>query len=153
MQNIEYRIVNFSTLKPKISEDIECFCKQFEIDFKEQRKNTKRNIFLYFSVKNVLDFILDKNIKKPIFLHSLIDLEEKFILKNISKIFQIPEIYHDESDFSKGFMKELSIKSDLFYENNNFSFKKMQNILDKSLKCSELKEKIIKWKTGLYFTT
>ena len=50
-------------------------------------------------------------------------------------------------------MKELSIKTDIFYEKNSFSFKKMQNVLDKSLKCSELKEQIIKWKTGLYFST
>jgi len=150
MENIEFRIVNFSKLKQKISEDVECFCKQFEIDFKEQKKNTKRNIFLYFSVKHVLNFILDKNIKKPILLHSVLELDEKFIINKISKIFQIPEIYHDESDFSKGFIKELSIKSDLFYENNNISFKKIQNILDKNLKCSDLKEKIIKWKVGLY---
>jgi hypothetical protein len=151
MVNIEYRIVNFSTLNEKIFEDVECFCKQFEIDFKEQKKNTKRNIFLFFSVKHILNFILDKKIKKPIILHSFLDSDNLFIIKKICKIFQIPEIYHDENDFSEGFMKELTIKSDSYYEKYNFSFRKMQNALDKSLKCSELKEQILKWKAGIKF--
>jgi hypothetical protein len=152
MVNIEYRIVNFSTLREKISEDVDCFCKQFEIDFKEQKKNTKRNIFLFFSVKHVLNFILDKNIKKPILIHSLVGTDDISVIKKICTIFQIPEIHHDDNDFSKGFIKELTIKSDLYYERHNFSFKKMQNALDKNLKCSELKEKILKWKAGIIFS-
>lgn len=151
MVNIEHRIVNFSNLQVNILKDVECFCKQFEINFKEQKKNTKRNILLYFSVKQVLNFILDNNIKKPILIYSEEESENVLIIKKIGKIFQIPDIFQDKNDFSKGFMKELIIKSDLFYDKNDFSFKKMQNSLDKNLKCSELKEKILKWKAGLIF--
>jgi len=148
MENIEHRIVFFSSLRQEIFEKIEEFCKQFEICFKEEKIKSKDDIFLFFSLKTFLNVFEKSFIKNPIIVYDE-TCNEVLIRKNlkkISKILNIPILYYEKVILSKGFFKELSIKSDIYNEKYEFSVKTLNKFLEKNNKFLDLKKDILKFK-------
>lgn len=153
MENIESRIVTFSALHDEIFNNLHNFCKDFEICFEEQSLKTKHNILLFFSIKKLLEFFNSKNIKNPIILYDRVSknvLIDK-VLKKVSKILTIPIFYYESISFSKGFYKELCVKSDNYEEKNLFTIKKLEKLLGKNNQFLSLKEDILKFKIPFRF--
>jgi hypothetical protein len=150
MENIESRVVIFPALRNNIFESVESFCKDFEICFDEQKEKTKNNIFLFFCIKEFLNFVNSNNIKNPILLYDK-TTNDKFTnlnLNKLSKTLVIPVFYYENIHFSKGFFKELSIKADIYEEKNTFSVKKLRKHL---IQFSKLENDILKFKMPFKF--
>lgn len=119
---IEYNSI-FGNIKGKIED----YCYKFQIEFEKEKIKNKREIVIYFSIKEILKHLKEnKNNKLILFYNKEFDNPLfHFCFKKISKILNIP-IFFNEKDFCNGKKKEFLIKSNNFYENNVFSIKNLK---------------------------
>lgn len=138
---------DYNIIFKDIKENIEEYCYKFLIEFEKTNIKTKRELLIYFSIKEILKHLKEnKNNKTILFYNKEYNNPLfHFCFKKISKILGIP-IFFNESDFCNGKRKEFLLKSDLFYENNVFSIKNLKKEF-LLVKHSDLISEIISLKT------
>jgi len=140
-----YYIINYDLIYSSILTNIKEFCFKFDLDFSVLNCKSKKEIIIYYSILEILKKLNKNKTEKPIVIFKNIedlDIFEK-ALKETSKILSIP-IFKINEDFSIGLNKELSLKADCFYENNQFTNKGFTKIISRYSFKEELNEKIKK---------
>jgi len=119
--------IEYNSIFKEIKGNIDGYCYKFQIEFEKQKIKNKRELIIYFSIKEILKYSKDiKNNKTILFYNKEFNNPLfHFCFKKISKILNIP-IFFIENDFCNGKKKEFLLKSDLFYENNVFSIKNLK---------------------------
>jgi hypothetical protein len=126
-----YYFINYKDIFSDIKKDINIFCKKFDIEFNLQKISTKRELLIYYSILHLLNNLSNKRLDKAIILYN----NEfntplfNFIFSKISNTLILPIIYCDSEDLSEGLKQEFYAKADMFYENNEFTIKKVKKIL------------------------
>jgi hypothetical protein len=126
-----YYFINYKDIFSDIKKDINIFCKKFDIEFNLQKISTKRELLIYYSILHLLNNLSNKRLDKAIILYnnefntSLFN----FIFSKISNTLILPIIYCNSEDLSEGLKQEFYAKADMFYENNEFTIKKVKKIL------------------------
>lgn len=142
-----FYFIHYSSLYKKIKEDITVFCNKFDMEFDKCKIKTKREILIHFSLLKILSSMDKNKLEKPIviFDSNFKDSLFEFSFKQISKLIVIPFYFCDEK-IENGIKIELCLKANDFYDNNQFSAKKLKKQLSEK-KHSSLVENIINFKS------
>jgi hypothetical protein len=126
-----YYFINYKDIFSDIKKDINIFCKKFDIEFNLQKISTKRELLIYYSILHLLNNLSNKRLDKAIILYNneFNSLLFNFIFSKISNTLILPIIYCNSEDLSEGLKQEFYAKADMFYENNEFTIKKVKKIL------------------------
>lgn len=139
-----HAFIEYNSIFKNIKKEIEEYCYKFQIEFEKENIKNKRDIIIYFSIKEILKHLKED---KAILLYNKEHDNSffHFCFKKISKILHIP-VFFNEKDFCNGKKKEILLKTNAFYENNIFSIKnlKKESFLKKH---NELLNEIISLKT------
>lgn len=142
-----FYFIHYSSLYKKIKEDITVFCNKFDMEFDKCKIKTKREILIHFSLLKILSSMDKNKLEKPIviFDSNFKDSLFEFSFKQISKLIVIPFYFCDEK-IENGIKIELCLKANDFYDNNQFSAKKLKKQLSEKKHIS-LVENIINFKS------
>lgn len=145
-----FYFIYYSSLYKKIKEDIIVFCNKFDMEFDKCKIKTKREILIHFSLLEILNNMDKNKLEKPIviFDSNFKDSLFEFSFKQISKLLVIPFYFCDEK-VENGIKIELCLKSNNFYNHNQFSVKKLKKQFSEK-KHSSIIENIINFKCFSY---
>jgi hypothetical protein len=125
-----YYIINYDNLYLDILSNIKKYCDDFDLSFDEENKKTKKDLYLYFSILEIIKNIKDrKGYEKPILIYG--GNESNIPFKEISKILIIPVFKNVYTEITDGYRKELYLKADVYYLKNTFNCKKFNRLISK----------------------
>lgn len=125
-----HEFINYNTLYGNINVEINKFCLKYEIEFEKQKIKTKRELLIHYSLLEILKELKNRKCRYPVILYNSNFKNNlfEFSFKQISKILVLP-VFFVENEISNGIKQELILKSDVFYNSNVFTMKKLKKYL------------------------